>query len=89
MTKTPIDRGFAFIKTNSGGTSEVTVAATISAHSTPAKIISVHDNQPLVDIGNSLDTVQAGGNMTRTVEPALVRSGRTTRLYGSAPTAEE
>lgn len=75
MTKTPIDRGFAFIKTNGDGSSNVTVAATISAHSTPARIISVHYNRPSVDIGNSVDTVQAGGNMTRTVEPALVRSG--------------
>jgi hypothetical protein len=75
VTRTPIDRGFAFIKINTDGTSDVTVATKIGARSTAEEIISVHYNRPSVDLGKSVDTVQAGGNMIRTVEPALVRSG--------------
>lgn len=77
MTRTPMDRGFAFIKRNADGTSEVTVAEAVSASGTPEKIVAVHFDRPGVDIGGSLTFVRAGGNITRTTEEALVRGGGT------------
>lgn len=55
----------------------MTVAKGVSAASTPEKIVAVHFNRPRVDIGGSLTFVQAGEDMTRTTEEALVRGGGT------------
>jgi hypothetical protein len=73
MTRTPTDRGIAFIRTNADGTKNVYVAMGI-AGTTPEDVIAMHLNRPSVAVGNGV-TLVAAGAMSRTTEAVHVSSG--------------
>jgi hypothetical protein len=63
-TRTPTDRGYAFIKTNLDGTKTVYVAAAV-AGTQPVDVIATHLFRPGVQITPGVRTVPAG-DMLRT-----------------------
>jgi hypothetical protein len=73
MTKTPTDRGIAFIKENANGTKNVYVAVGVAA-SAPEDVIAMHLDRQYVAVGTGVTTV-AAGNMVRTTEAVHVSSG--------------
>ena len=73
-TRTPTDRGVAFIKNNPDGTSSVYVAADVAADGSPQDVISMHLNRPGVDIDGAIRLVSAG-SMRRTAGQVRVSSG--------------
>lgn len=64
MTRTPTDRGYAFIKTNLDGTKTVYVAAAV-AGAQPVDVFATHLSRPGVQISPGVRTVPAG-DMVRT-----------------------
>lgn len=68
MTRgTPTDRGYAFIGANDDGTSNIYVAAGITAAGRPEDIIAVHYRRSSIVLDPRLTTV-AAGPMRRTTE---------------------
>jgi hypothetical protein len=74
MTRaTPTDRGYAFIGANGDGTSNVYVAAAVSAAGRPEDILAVHFDRSSVALDPGL-TMVAAGPMRRTTEITHVSS---------------
>lgn len=73
-TRTPTDRGIAFIKENPDGTSNVYVAADAAADGSPQDVISVHLNRPGVDVHAAIRLVSVG-SLRRTTGQVRVTSG--------------
>ncbi|MEV4759737.1 hypothetical protein AB0J86_32220 [Micromonospora sp. NPDC049559] len=64
MTRTPTDRGYAFIKNNLDGTKTVYVAGAV-AGTQPVDVFATHFSRPGVQITPGVHTVPAG-DMVRT-----------------------
>jgi hypothetical protein len=64
---TPTDRGYAFIGANDDGTSNVYVAAGITASGSPEDIIAIHYSRSIITLDPQLTTVPAG-SMRHTTE---------------------
>ncbi len=64
MTRTPTDRGYAFIKTNLDGTKTVYVAGAVAGPQ-PVDVFATHFSRPGVQITPGVRTVPAG-DMVRT-----------------------
>lgn len=73
MTRTPTDRGIAFIKENADGTKNVYVAVAVTGTG-PEDVIAMHLDRQTVDLGPGVATV-AAGKMVRTTEAVHVSSG--------------
>jgi len=73
MTRTPTDRGIAFIKTNSDGTKNVYVAMAVTG-TLPEDVVAMHLNRAQVSVGGGVQLVESGG-MSRTTEAVHVSSG--------------
>jgi hypothetical protein len=68
MTRgTPTDRGYAFIGANDDGTSNIYVAAGVTATGNPEDIIAVHYRRSSIALDHRL-TMVAAGPMRRTTE---------------------
>jgi hypothetical protein len=68
MTRgTPTDRGYAFIGANDDGTSNIYVAAGVTAAGSPEDIIAVHYGRSSIALDSRL-TMVAAGPMRRTTE---------------------
>jgi len=72
MTRTPTDRGIAFIKENANGTKNVYVAVGV-AGTAPEDVVAMHLDRQFVAIGSGVQTVGAGA-MSRTTEAVHVSS---------------
>jgi hypothetical protein len=73
MTRTPTDRGYAFIKNNVDGTKNVYVAVGFSG-TEPTDVVAMHLSRPGVNLAAGVGTV-AAGSMVRTTRPVHVTSG--------------
>lgn len=73
MTRTPTDRGIAFIRTNTDGTKNVYVAVGVAGN-TPEDVVAMHLNRPSVSVGGGVTLVEAGA-LSRTTEAVHVTSG--------------
>ncbi|MDI2131062.1 hypothetical protein [Yinghuangia seranimata] len=71
MRASPTDRGYAYLKTNADGTTDVYVAVGVGTDDAPEDIFAVHFNRDRVAVADDVRTVAVGA-MRRTTEAVQV-----------------